>query len=117
MRAAVWMTIGSLAAALAAIAVAGRQSGRDIALGMVGPLAAASVSWTMTERVYTRDPARLTGVMMAAFAAKMVFFGVWVAIMLKLVGVRPTPFVASFTAFFIGLYAVEALLMRRLFAK
>jgi hypothetical protein len=116
MRAALWMAIGSLAVTLAVIGIAGRQWARDVAFGVLAPLAAASVSWVLTERIYSRDPERLTGVMVAGFAAKMVFFGAYVALMLKVVGVRPVPFVASFTGFFIGLYAVEALLMRRLFA-
>ena len=48
--------------------------------------------------------------MMAAFAAKMVFFGAYVAVMLQgRLRVRPVPFVASFTAYFIALYLVEAL--------
>ena len=36
--------------------------------------------------------------------------------MLEVVGVRPVPFVVSFTGYFIALYLTEALLMRRLFA-
>jgi len=36
--------------------------------------------------------------------------------MLKVAGLRPAPFVVSFAGFFIALYLVEALLMRRLFA-
>ena len=116
MRAAVWMAIGSLGTTLVAIALAGRRSGREIAFGMLAPLAAATVTWVITERVYVRDPKRLTGVMLSGFAAKMVFFGAYVAVMLKIVGLRPVPFVVSFTGYFIGLYLVEALLMRRLFA-
>ena len=54
---------------------------------------------------------------MAAFGAKMVFFGAlrggdargrWRC--------RPVPFVASFTSYFIALYLIEALYLRRLFA-
>lgn len=116
MKAAVWMAIGSLGSALLVVAVAGRETGREVALGMLAPLAAATVSWVLTERTYTRDPKRLTGLMMAGFAAKMVFFGAYVAIVLKVVGARPVPFVASFTGYFIAMYVIEALLMRRLFA-
>ena len=36
--------------------------------------------------------------------------------MLKVVGLRPVPFVVSFTSYFIALYLTEALLLRRLFA-
>jgi hypothetical protein len=83
---------------------------------MAGPLAAAIATWVLVERTYALRPERLTGLMVAAFGAKMVFFGAYVTLMLTVVGVRPTPFVASFTAYFIGLYAIEALCMQRLFA-
>ena len=95
MKAAAWMAAVSLGAALAM----------------------TTISWVLTERVYTRDPQRLTGVLIAAFAAKMLFFGVYVAVMLKVLGLAATPFVVSFTGYFITLYLTEALLMRRLFAK
>jgi hypothetical protein len=114
--AVVAMTAASLAAAAAAIAIAGRETGADVLLGMLAPLGAAGVSWVLTERTYKRDPQQLTGVMIGAFGVKMLFFGAYVALMIKLVGVHPVPFVASFTGFFIGLYLTEALLMRRLFA-
>ena len=110
------MTAGSLAAAAAAIAIAGRETGADVLLGMLAPLGAAGVSWVLTERTYKRDPQQLTGLMIGAFGVKMLFFGAYVALMIKVVGVHPVPFVASFTGFFIALYLTEALLMRRLFA-
>ncbi len=110
------MAAGSAVSALAAMAIVGRGSGAEIALGMLGPLAAAAVSWIATERVYRRDPAQLTALMMTAFAVKVVFFGAYVAVMLKAAGLRPVPFVASFTGYFIALYLAEALMMRRLFA-
>jgi hypothetical protein len=83
---------------------------------MVAPLAAASVSWVLTERTYRRDPQALTGLMAVAFGAKMLFFGAYVVVMLKVVGLGPAAFVVSFTGYFIALYLTEALLMRRLFA-
>jgi hypothetical protein len=116
MKAVGAMAAASLAAALAAMAVAGRDTGVDVLLGMLGPLGATSVSWVLTERTYKRDPQQLTGLMIAAFGAKMLFFGAYVALMLKVVGVHPVPFVVSFTGYFIALYLTEALLMRRLFA-
>lgn len=110
------MVVGSLASALLIVAAVGRGAGREIVLGMLAPLAGAVVSWVVIERTYTRAPERLTGLMVSGFAAKMVFFGGYVAVMLKLVGLHPVPFVASFTGYFIALYLIEALLMRRLFA-
>jgi uncharacterized membrane protein YdfJ with MMPL/SSD domain len=54
--------------------------------------------------------------MMGGFLGKMVLFGAYVVIVLRGLSVRPVPFVASFTVYFIGLYLVEALYLKRLFA-
>jgi hypothetical protein len=116
MRAVGWMAGASLVSAALAIAAAGRPRAAEVLLGMAAPLAAASVSWVLTERTYKRDPQALTGMMTAAFAVKMLFFGTYVALMLRVVGLQPLPFVVSFTGYFIALYLTEALLMRRLFA-
>jgi hypothetical protein len=59
-------------------------------------------------RTFRRDPSRLTSLMMLAFAAKMVFFAAYVAVALKILAVRPVPFVASFVVSFIALYLIEA---------
>ena len=116
MKVVAGMAAGSVASAALGVAVAGRQTAREVLLGMAAPLLAASVSWVLTERAYKRDPQTLTGLMTAAFVAKMLFFGAYVAVMLKVVGLRPAAFVVSFTGYFIALYLTEALLMRRLFA-
>ena len=110
------MAGASVASALLAVAIAGRPAVIEVLLGMLAPLVAVSVSWLLTERTYKRDPQRLSGLMIQAFGAKMLFFGGYVWVMFTVVGVRPIPFVVSFTGYFIGLYLTEALLMRRLFA-
>jgi hypothetical protein len=86
-----------------------------VLFGMIGPLAAASGSWVLAERTYRANPERLTAVMIAAFGGKLLFFGAYVAVMLAVVRLQPIPFVVSFTGYFIGLYAMEALYLRRLF--
>jgi hypothetical protein len=91
-------------------------SGPEVLLGMIGPLAAASVTWVMMERTYRRDPERLTPLMLKAFAIKMVFFGVYVTVALNGLALRPRPFVGSFVAYFIALHLTEALWLRRLIA-
>jgi hypothetical protein len=62
-------------------------------------------------------PERVTGVMVTGLAVKMVFFGVYVAGMLKGAGLRPLPFMLSFAGAFIALHAMEAAFLRRLFAE
>ena len=111
-----WMSGAAVASWLAASVVFGTALTGELLLGMVGPLAAVVVSWVVAERTWRASPERLTAVMIAAFAAKMVFFGVYVTIMLKVLNVRPLPFVISFTCSFIGLHLFEALCLQRFFA-
>jgi hypothetical protein len=109
-----WMTGLSVLAWLAIDAVSGRAADREVLAGMAGPLAAAVASWVVYERAYRSAPERLTNVMIAALAVKMVFFGGYVAVMLRVLQMRPVPFVVSFAGYFIALYAMEALFLRRL---
>jgi hypothetical protein len=115
MKAAASMAGASITAAAVAIAIAGRDAGAEVLLGMLAPLAATGISWVLIERTFKRDPQQLTGLMIGAFGAKMLFFGAYVAVMFTVIGVQPVPFIASFTGYFIALYLTEALLMRRLF--
>jgi hypothetical protein len=45
----------------------------------------------------------------------MVFVGLYMAVMLRVVDLRPVPFVVGFASYLIGLYLMEALLLKRLF--
>lgn len=110
-----WMVGPSVACWAIATVLFGRQTGATVFLGMIAPLVAAVVSWLSIERAHRRDPRSVTGILLAGFAGKMVFFGGYVVVVLRFLGVRPAPFVASFTAYFIGLYLVEALYLKRLF--
>jgi hypothetical protein len=54
--------------------------------------------------------------MIGAFGAKMLFFGGYIALVIKAGWVRPVPFAISFTGYFIALHLLEAVHLRRLFA-
>jgi hypothetical protein len=108
---------GSVMLAALAVAIAGPGYAPEILLGMFGPLAETVASWVVAEQVFRRRPERLTAVMITAFAGKLVFFGAYVAVMVKGLSLRPVPFMASFTSFFIALHFVEAMALRRLFAE
>lgn len=88
-----------------------------VVLGIAGPLVVAIGSWTLAERTWRREPERLTAVMIAAFAGKLIFFAAYVALMLSVLSLRPIPFVASFTTAFIALHLAEALALKRLFRQ
>jgi hypothetical protein len=110
------MTAASVVTALIIAVIPGFDSDRELVFGMIAPLAGAALTWVMAARLFPANPERLTSMMMATFLAKIVFFGAYVAIMLKVVMLQPMPFVASFTAYFITLHIVEALYLQRLFA-
>ena len=113
----VWWMVGlSGLSWLAAAALLDTQARIEVLYGMLGPLAMVIGSWVLMERAHRRSPQRLTAVMMAAFAAKLVFFGAYVAVMLRVLSLRPGTFVASFTSYFLALYLIEALCLRRLLA-
>jgi hypothetical protein len=115
MKLVLWMVGCALLSCLAITALPAVESDLEVLLGVAAPLAAAALTWLMVERTYLSHPERLTGLMIVAFAAKMVFFGAYVTVMLAVLSVRPVPFMVSFTGYFIALYATEALYMRRLF--
>ena len=112
-----WMTGVSVATWMAATALFGARFGLDILGGMIGPLVAACATWALTERTYRTAPERLTALMMAGFGVKMLFFGAYVTLMVRGLGLTPLPFAASFTGYFVALLLAEALAMRRLFAN
>ena len=99
------------------VAIAAGAPGAEVFWGMAGPLGAALVTWFVVQRVVTAAPTQLTAVMVKAFAVKMLFFAGYVAVMLRGLGLQPTAFVVGFTAFFIGVYVMEAWLFARLFGR
>lgn len=117
MRPVAWMSGVSAASWLALTFAAGGENGSALFLGLIAPLVVAIGTWIAIERTYKRDPARVTPLMIAAFAGKLVFFGAYVVVVLRVLHVRPLPFVISFTGYFIGLLLAEALWMRRLFTN
>ena len=114
MKIVAWMA--GLSVLSAGVASAALGSGGEVWLGMAAPLLVVIASWMVAARVYDRQPERLTSVMMTTFAAKAVIFGVYCWLAIGVLRVRPVPFAVSFAAYFIALYAAEAVCLQRLFA-
>ena len=112
-----WMAGAGLVSWAAATVGFGSDTIAATFYGMAGPLAVAVSTWLLAEQTYRRDPVALTGLMMAGFVAKMVFFGAYVAVVIKGLSQPAVPFAVSFTASFITLHLIEALALRRLFAS
>src|SRR3954453_19895866 len=108
--------IGSSVASWAAItAAAGWGVNPELACGMAAPLAGAALSWRAIERTHASAPERLTSVLVAGFAAKMAFFGLYVGL-LGALWLRPRPLVVAFAVSFIALHMIEAGYLHRLLA-
>ena|SRR5688572_4528211 len=111
-----WMAAASLLSWLAVTAVGGDRVHPEALFGLLGPLASACVTWVAVEWTWRSAPERLTGVMIIGFAVKLVFFGVYLGIALRVLSLRPVPFVGAFVSYFVALYAMQALFLMRLTA-
>jgi hypothetical protein len=109
-----WMLTGSIVSSLIPIILLGSVTGIAILIGMMGPLAAAIVSWIAMERQYRQKPEGLTGLMLKAFTIKVIFFALYIGVLLSIRLIQPIPFAISFSGYFLLLHAVEAIGLRRL---
>ena len=112
----VWMVGASVASWLMVVVATGSRLMPELLLGMAGPLVSAVATWLVLERTQAATPERLTGVMITAFGVKVLLFAAYVVVILALLGMRPRPFMLSFTGYYVGLHVVEALFLRRLLA-
>jgi hypothetical protein len=115
MKALAWMIAGGLLSWACVAAAFGSRANPEAFYGMLGPLAVAVVSWIVVERAYAAHPEGVLGVLLTGMAVKLMFFAVYAFVMLRLMELRPIPFVASFTGYFIALHYIQALFMKRLF--
>lgn len=114
MKPVAWMVAASVAAWILVTATMADRANPEAAWGIAGPLTGAALSWVAYVRAHEAAPERLTRVMITAFALKLIFFSVYVTAAMRLLDLRPAPFVVSFTSAFIVLHAMEALSLRRL---
>ncbi len=105
----------SVASCLALIGVAGGAFVAEFVAAMAGPLVAVLASWAWLARTYRRNPSRVMSVMLQSALVKLVFFSLYVIVMVRVLSLQPTLFAVTFVAYFLALYAVQALMMRRLF--
>lgn len=108
------MTAASTMGGVALLLLSGDR--RGVLLGTLGPLVAALATWILVERAHTRAPARVSGVMITLFGAKMALYPAYVVAVVRLFEAGSAAFVVSFTCQMILLYVMEALYLRRLFA-
>jgi len=110
-----WMIGASVLSWMVVTMIAARPVNPELLWGMIGPLASAVMTWIAVERTHRSAPERVMGVLMAGFGAKLVFFGLYLAVMLRVVELRVVPFSVAFVGYIIALYVLEALFLKRLF--
>lgn len=117
MRAA-WTTVAMALAAGAAVAsAAAPDAALEVALGVAGPLAAAVGSLALMERAYRRGPEQLAKLMVRAFVAKLVLFGLYVTLAVGLLALDAAWFIGSFAVSFVALHLTEAAHLQRSFTR
>ncbi len=114
MKPVTWMVAASGAVWLLVSATLADRANPEALWGIAGPLASAAASWVAYVRAHESAPERLTRVMITAFALKLMFFSVYVVATMRLLDLRPAPFVVSFASAFVALHAMEAFSLRRL---
>ena len=105
-------TAGVLAAAL------GTRVMPELALGLAGPLVSAVVSWQILERTqpvgaraaHERDDHVVCRQGCALWRCIS-------CVILKVLALRPMPFMLSFTGYYVALHVVEAVYLKRLLAN
>ena len=112
-----WMLSGSILTALILTVLIRPENRLELWIGMLGPLSSAVVSWIAMHRKYIRRPDGLTALMIKAFAAKMIFFAVFITVLVSFGWIQPIPFVISFVGYFLALHMMEAIGLRRLQAS
>jgi hypothetical protein len=112
----VWMIGVGLTGWLAATVLSPVPINPAALAGLAAPLACVCLTWMVVVWTYGAAPGRLTHVMMAGLAAKMLVFPAYVVVALRAWGLDGPVFVISFVTSFLVLYAIEALCLARLFA-
>ena len=113
MKAVISMTLLGVAIWIGSILL-GVDAQREVRLGVLCPLLVTNAAWVLMERTYKRRPQALTSTIVAAFGFKLVFFGAYLAVMLRWLSLQAVPFVVSFMGSFVALHLMEALFLRHL---
>ena len=86
----------------------------EVLVGMAGPVVVAVGSILLMKRASRRTPEVLTRLLVRAFVAKMVVFGLYVVLATTVMSLDVVAFFVSFTLYFVALYLVEAFYVYRL---
>ena len=84
----------------------------ELFLGWFGPVLAGFITMYFVIQAAKKDPYSITKTLAKGFVLKMVFYGLYIIIFFKLYSFKPIPFLCSFSGFFLGLHALEAVIIK-----
>lgn len=112
----IWVAVALVIATGAVAAALVPGAALEVLLGMAGPVVVGVGSLVLMDRTYKRSPELLTRLMVRAFLAKLVVFGLYMTGAVSMLSLDAIWFAGSFTAAFVVLHLAEAIHLRRLFA-
>ncbi len=112
----IWVAVALVIAAGVVAAALVPGAALEVLLGMAGPVVVGVGSLVLMDRTYKRSPELLTRLMVRAFLAKLVVFGLYMTGAVSMLSLDAIWFAGSFTAAFVVLHLAEAIHLQRLFA-
>tara|TARA_Y100001970_G_scaffold164282_1_gene200757 strand:+ start:2485 stop:2835 length:351 start_codon:yes stop_codon:yes gene_type:complete len=89
----------------------------EIFLGLLAPILVGYVTVFFMEKYSNMGMIYLNGVIIKGFAIKFIFYGAFILIIFTVYSFNPIPFMCSFTASFVGLHIMEALILKKIQGK
>ena len=86
----------------------------EIILGFIGPLLAGFFTIYFVILATKQNSISVTKMLIKGFFLKMIYYGLYIIIFFKLYSFKPIPFLCSFAGFFLGLHALEAVIINDL---
>ena len=86
----------------------------EIFFGWLGPVIAGLGSMFMINQAAKKDPHSVTKSLQIGFLIKLIYYGAFIIVIFQLYAFDPVPFMCSFLGFFLGLHALEAIIIKNL---
>ena len=88
--------------------------GLELFLGWILPVLAGTVTLYFIGSAVQKDSFLVTKTLVKGFILKMIYYGATILTLFKLYSFEPIPFICSFSGFFLGLHALESVIIKRI---
>ena len=89
----------------------------EIFLGLLAPILVGYVTVFFMEKYSNMGMIYFNKMLIKGFALKFIFYGAFILIIFTVYSFNPIPFMCSFTASFVGLHIMEALILKKIQGK